>query len=86
MRNDALLRFGSTSRNCSGPPENFRGEAHAQTNGLVAAPAGWLAVEECDFGLWLRDYDPIWAAHPRAWHEAFPSGSPMDLPENNPCL
>ena len=32
-------------------------------------------VEEADFGLWLGDYDPIWAAHPLAWHEAFPNGS-----------
>jgi ubiquinone/menaquinone biosynthesis C-methylase UbiE len=39
------------------------------------APRGWLLVEEADFGLWLADYDPIWAAHPRAWHEAFPNGS-----------
>jgi SAM-dependent methyltransferase len=39
------------------------------------APGGWLLVEEADFGLWMGDYDPIWAAHPRAWHDAFPSGS-----------
>jgi 2-polyprenyl-3-methyl-5-hydroxy-6-metoxy-1,4-benzoquinol methylase len=39
------------------------------------APGGWLLVEDADFGMWLGDYDPIWAAHPRAWHEAFPSGS-----------
>jgi len=25
--------------------------------------------------LWLADYDPIWAAQPAAWHEAFPHGS-----------
>jgi hypothetical protein len=23
----------------------------------------------------MSDYDPLWAAHPRAWHEAFPNGS-----------
>jgi trans-aconitate methyltransferase len=39
------------------------------------APGGWLLVEEPDFGMWLGDFDPIWAAHPRAWHEAFPKGS-----------
>jgi len=25
--------------------------------------------------MWLADYDPAWAAHPAAWHEAFPHGS-----------
>ena len=39
------------------------------------APGGWLLVEEPDFGMWLGDFDPVWAAHPRAWHEAFPNGS-----------
>jgi trans-aconitate methyltransferase len=39
------------------------------------APGGWLVVEEADFGMWLADYDPLWAAHPAAWHEAFPHGS-----------
>jgi SAM-dependent methyltransferase len=39
------------------------------------APGGWLVAEEADFGMWLADYDPIWAAHPVAWHEAFPHGS-----------
>jgi SAM-dependent methyltransferase len=39
------------------------------------APGGWLLVEEPDFGMWLGDFDPVWAAHPRAWHEAFPHGS-----------
>ena len=39
------------------------------------APGGWLLVEEPDFGMWLGDFDPVWAAHPGAWHEAFPSGS-----------
>jgi SAM-dependent methyltransferase len=39
------------------------------------APGGWLLVEEADFGMWLGDYDPLWAAHPRAHHEAYPNGS-----------
>jgi hypothetical protein len=39
------------------------------------APGGWLLVEEPDFGMWLGDFDPAWAAHPGAWHEAFPGGS-----------
>jgi hypothetical protein len=39
------------------------------------APDGWLLVEEPDFGMWLADLDHVWAAHPAAWHEAFPSGS-----------
>jgi 2-polyprenyl-3-methyl-5-hydroxy-6-metoxy-1,4-benzoquinol methylase len=39
------------------------------------APGGWLLVEELDFGMWQCDADPIWSAHPRAWHEAFPHGS-----------
>ena len=39
------------------------------------APGGWLVAEEADFGMWAADYDPIWAAHPAAWHEAFPHGS-----------
>ena len=39
------------------------------------APGGWLAAEEAGFGMWLGDYDPLWAAHPAAWHEAFPHGS-----------
>src|SRR6516164_6563414 len=39
------------------------------------APGGWLVAEEADFGMWLADYDPLWAAHPAAWHEAFPHGS-----------
>ena len=36
-----------------------------------------MLVEDADFGMWLGDADPIWAAHPRAWHEAFPNGSLM---------
>jgi len=39
------------------------------------APGGWLLAEECDFGQWLGDFDPVWTAHPQAWHEAFPNGS-----------
>jgi trans-aconitate methyltransferase len=39
------------------------------------APRGWLLVEDCDFGMWQADFDSIWAAHPGAWHEAFPNGS-----------
>ncbi|HET7012874.1 MAG TPA: methyltransferase domain-containing protein [Streptosporangiaceae bacterium] len=39
------------------------------------APGGWLVVEEPDFGMWLGDFDPIWSAHAKAWHEAFPHGS-----------
>jgi 2-polyprenyl-3-methyl-5-hydroxy-6-metoxy-1,4-benzoquinol methylase len=39
------------------------------------APGGWLLVEDADFGMWLGDYDPIWSAHPRAVHQAFPNGS-----------
>ena len=39
------------------------------------APGGWLLAEEADFGMWLADFDPVWAAHPAAWHEAFPNGS-----------
>jgi hypothetical protein len=26
-------------------------------------------------GMWQNDADPVWSAHPRAWHEAFPHGS-----------
>ncbi len=43
---------------------------------LWLAPGGWLLVEEPDFGMWQADYDPVWSSHPRAWHEAFPHGSP----------
>jgi SAM-dependent methyltransferase len=39
------------------------------------APGGWLLAEEPDFGMWMGDLDPVWSAHPRAWHEAFPNGS-----------
>jgi hypothetical protein len=51
-------------------------DRHAQTNGLVAGAAGWRLVEEANFGLWMGGFDPIWATHPRAWHDAFPSGFP----------
>jgi trans-aconitate methyltransferase len=46
---------------------------HKMTSWL--APGGWLLLEEPDFGLWQSDADPIWATHPNAWHETFPSGS-----------
>src|SRR5262249_57214599 len=39
------------------------------------APGGWLLLEEPDFGMWLADADPLWAAHPDAWHKTFPDGS-----------
>ncbi len=39
------------------------------------APGAWLLVEDAGFGMWMGDADPIWAAHPRAWREAFPNGS-----------
>ena len=38
-------------------------------------PGGWLLLEEPDFGMWLADADPVWATHPDAWHQTFPSGS-----------
>jgi ubiquinone/menaquinone biosynthesis C-methylase UbiE len=38
-------------------------------------PGGRVLFEEPDFGLWLSDADPVWAMHPHAWHQAFPSGS-----------
>jgi ubiquinone/menaquinone biosynthesis C-methylase UbiE len=38
-------------------------------------PGGWLLLEEPDFGMWLADHDPLWAAHPTAWHKTFPEGS-----------
>jgi trans-aconitate methyltransferase len=39
------------------------------------APGGWLLLEEPDFGMWLADLDPLWAAHPHAAHTAFPDMS-----------
>lgn len=38
-------------------------------------PGGWLLLEEPDFGMWLNDADVVWATHPQAWHDTFPSGS-----------
>jgi SAM-dependent methyltransferase len=38
-------------------------------------PGGWLLVEDADFGMWMADLDPLWAALPAASHEAFPNGS-----------
>jgi SAM-dependent methyltransferase len=38
-------------------------------------PGGWLLLEEPDFGMWLADSDPVWSAHPDAWHQTFPNGS-----------
>jgi trans-aconitate methyltransferase len=38
-------------------------------------PGGWLLLEEPDFGMWVADADPVWAVHPAAWHQTFPSGS-----------
>lgn len=53
------------------------GERMATLRRMVSwlAPGGWLLVEDADFGMWMGDADPIWSAHPRAWHEAFPNGS-----------
>jgi SAM-dependent methyltransferase len=39
------------------------------------APGGWLLLEEPDFGMWMGDADALWATHPDAWHQTFPSGS-----------
>lgn len=39
------------------------------------APGGWLLLEEPDFGMWLADADPVWAAHPEVWNRTFPNGS-----------
>ena len=39
------------------------------------APGGWLLLEEPDFGMWIGDADPVWAAHPHAARKAFPSMS-----------
>jgi SAM-dependent methyltransferase len=46
---------------------------HRMVSWLV--PCGWLLLEEPDFGMWEGDLDPLWSAHPQAWHEAFPQGS-----------
>ena len=37
------------------------------------APGGWLVLEEPDFGMWIGDADPVWAASPSTTHVAFPS-------------
>jgi ubiquinone/menaquinone biosynthesis C-methylase UbiE len=39
------------------------------------APGGWLVLEEPDFGMWLGDLDPLWAAHAQAAHDTFPQMS-----------
>jgi SAM-dependent methyltransferase len=38
-------------------------------------PGGWLLVEDADFGMWVGDFEPMWARHPVIHHEAFPNGS-----------
>jgi len=37
------------------------------------APGGWLVLEEPDFGMWIGDADPVWAAAPETTQAAFPS-------------
>lgn len=37
------------------------------------APGGWLVLEEPDFGMWVGDADPVWAASPQTTRVAFPS-------------
>jgi SAM-dependent methyltransferase len=37
------------------------------------APGGWLVLEEPDFGMWIGDADPVWAASPPTTQVAFPS-------------
>ena len=53
------------------------GEPLATLERMVSwlVPGGWLLVEDGDFGMWMGDADPIWSAHPRAWHQAFPNGA-----------
>ena len=36
-------------------------------------PEGWLLFEEPDFGMWIGDADPLWAACPQATQVAFPN-------------
>jgi len=36
------------------------------------APGGWLVLEEPDFGMWIGDADPVWAAAPQSARAAFP--------------
>jgi len=47
------------------------------------APGGWLVLEEPDFGMWIGDADPVWAASPRTTQAAFPS---MALSEGRSLL
>jgi SAM-dependent methyltransferase len=37
------------------------------------APGGWLVLEEPDFGMWMGDADPVWAASPQKTQVAFPN-------------
>jgi len=37
------------------------------------APGGWVVLEEPDFGMWIGDADPVWAAAPQSARAAFPS-------------
>jgi SAM-dependent methyltransferase len=36
-------------------------------------PGGWLLFEEPDFGMWIGDADPVWAASPQTTQIAFPN-------------
>jgi len=36
------------------------------------APGGWVVLEEPDFGMWIGDADPVWAAAPQSAQAAFP--------------
>ncbi len=36
------------------------------------APGGWVVLEEPDFGMWIGDADPMWAAAPPSTQAAFP--------------
>src|SRR5215469_7138339 len=47
------------------------------------APGGWLVLEEPDFGMWIGDADPVWAASPTSAQDAFPS---MALSEGRSLL
>ena len=37
------------------------------------APGGWVLLEEPDFGMWIGDADPVWAAAPPSTQAAFPA-------------
>jgi SAM-dependent methyltransferase len=37
------------------------------------APGGWLVLEEPDFGMWVGDADPVWAASPPTTQLAYPN-------------